>query len=146
MPSIIGGIGMKYKIIGGIIVGLLIIGLIMYIKIPHCSVIQSINASISVKEIPSRILLGMNTDKDSLKFGVVSPGTEVDRSINAQYARNAFVRVWPIGNIANWMIIEPSQFTLINKEIRQVMFTVNVPLDAMQGNYTGKVVFCFKDN
>ena len=134
----------KWMIIWLILI-LVAIGVMIYFKIPQCSVMQTINASVEVKAIPSRILLGMNADKDSLKFGVVSPGTEVVRSVNTQYVRNASVRVWPQGSFAEWMSIDQAEFSLASKENRQVMFHVNVPLDATSGNYTGKVVFCFKD-
>ncbi len=114
-------------------------------RMPKCTKMESINTSVEVKTIPERALIGLNADTDSLKFGAVSPGTTGRRSIKVQSDFAALVAVSVEGGISPWVIPSPSKFGLSAKEIHEVYFELNVPLDAPDGNYLGKVNFCFQE-
>ena len=53
-----------------------------------CSKVNSVDTSISVITT-NRVVIGLNTDTDSLKFGKVSAGASVKRSIEVNYKKNA---------------------------------------------------------
>lgn len=144
---------MKYfkinnKIFAGII--LVIIAIIIFVTSVNwssapsfCTSREIIDSSVTVRAISGRIYYGLNADRDALKFGAVSPGTEVRRSIFAQYSKDAQVTVRMLGNLAPWTIIEPRQFYLPAQAQHEVYFTLLVPGWAKDGNYTGKAEFCF---
>ena len=111
---------------------------------PNCTSTQSIDTSISVLEGPRRIV-GLNADTDSLKFGTTSPQTVARRSVYVSNEKNARVTVTTEGDFSTWMNITPQEFDLIANEDKEVKFTVRVPDYTENGNYSGKVSFCFKE-
>lgn len=121
------------------------LGLIWQVWSSKCDVLQIINASITVKDIGSRSMIGLNADKDALKFGVVSPYTISLRKVEVQNAKATKVTVVMAGDLASWTTIDPSEFTLPEKKMQEVSFSVNVPEHAPDGNYTGTAVFCFRE-
>ena len=110
-----------------------------------CDEIQTINASITVEDIGSRIMIGLNADRDSLKFGVVSPYTQAVRKVTLQREKDAAVTITMRGDLNRWTVISPSQFNVTAQEIKEIAFTVDVPENAPDGNYTGVAVFCIRD-
>ncbi len=114
-------------------------------RTPKCTKLESINTSVEVKTIPERALIGLNADTDSLKFGAVSPGTTGRRSIKAQSDFAVLAAVSIEGGISPWIDLSPSEFELDAKEIREVYFELKVPLDALDGSYSGIVNFCFRE-
>ena len=73
------------------------LGLMWYNWPDKCDVIQTINASITVKDIGSRAFIGLNTDRDALKFGSVSPFTLATRKVTVQHTENSRVFVKMVG-------------------------------------------------
>ena len=110
-----------------------------------CTSKEFVASSVTVKKISGKIYYGMNADTDSLKFGAVSPGTEVERSIFVEHTKDAQVSVSMLGDLASWVIVNPHQFRLPTPTKQRVIFTLLVPPWAKDGNYTGKVEFCFKE-
>ncbi len=110
----------------------------------QCSTIDAVNASISVQTGSLRYV-GLNADTDSLKFGKVSPGSVARRSIKVQYTQDALVKVLVNGTFASWFSVNPAEFYLPATQMREVTFDVTTPLTAIDGNYTAKVYFCFKN-
>jgi len=108
-----------------------------------CTTIDEAAASITVERrmLP---IVGLNADKDSLNFGVVSPTASVKRSINAQYSKRADVSVKAEGVFSDWVNIEPAEFSL-DGNVQKVTFTVDVPSNAAEGIYTGRMKFCFRE-
>ena len=128
-----------------IVIIIAMLGLMWYNWPDECDVLQTINASITVKDIGSRALIGLNADRDALKFGSVSPFTLATRKVIIQHPENARVFVVMAGQLQSWTTVTPSNFTVQKDEIKEVQFDVNVPEEALDGNYTGVVVFCFKE-
>ncbi len=107
-----------------------------------CSTEREVNLSLAVRTISGRALLGMNTDTDHLNFGAVSPGVSASRSVRIEHSRDAAVAVDVESEVAEWISITPSSFTLAAGEEKEVFFDAAVPLGAAPGNYTGKARFC----
>ena len=118
---------------------------VFVVRTSSCSSIEQINATIKVKIIPNRGMLGLNADTDSLKFGVVSPGITAQRKVVIEHKDEATVLVTMEGPLAVWTVINPAEFSLLPGEKREVLFDVNVPLNAFPGDYAGKAVFCIKE-
>ncbi len=109
-----------------------------------CTTTKSIDASLSIVAMERR-MVGFNTDTDSLRFGVVTSGSLVERSIIIQYDHDADVSLRPEGDLRPWMSMEPAAFFLPANATQQVNIGVNVPIGASPGNYTGVVHVCFRD-
>ena len=110
----------------------------------QCSTIDTIDSIITVKENELPIV-GLNTDTDSLKFGVVSPAASVKRTIKVAYTKTAAVNIQMEGDLQSWVSINPAEFDIEPGRIKTVEFIAAIPVDALNGNYTGKVIFCYKD-
>ncbi len=122
---------------------IIVMGIITLLNWPACHDRQLIDASITVHNIGSRAYLGLNTDTQNLSFGGASPGTEIIRSIILQNKDKAEVKVRMLGEISPWTKIDPNNFTISPDEQRSIFFTVSVPVNALNGDYTGKAEFCF---
>lgn len=110
----------------------------------ECTKIDNVDASITIKK-STQPIVGLNTDTDSLKFGTVSPKAVVERTMTVQYSNQAEALVMMEGDLAAWTEIDPSQFSLQPAEKKKITFSVSVPEEVMEGNFTGKAVFCFQE-
>jgi hypothetical protein len=110
-----------------------------------CSSVERIAASIKVRTPLNRLMLGFNTDKDALRFGIISPGMVATRKVTVQHPEPATVSIMMEGQLRPWAVISPSLFELSVGETQEVVFDVEVPLWTPVGNYTGEAVFCIKE-
>ena len=135
---------MSTKIVYGIFlfIALLLIFNLFY-QGPQCTFIQSIDSSIGVLEGPRRII-GLNGDRNSLKFGIGSPQAVARRSVYITNSEDAKVTVFMEGDFASWVEITPHEFDLKANENKEVKFAVHIPDYPENGDYTGKAIFCFK--
>ncbi len=119
----------------------------LYFKPPACDEASAVNTSLSV--VPAapqqRTLIGLNADTDSLAFGQVSPGAQIERSILVRHAQDAEVLVSVQAPFAEWAQITPEGFFLPAAAEQKVLFRVTVPEDAAAADYEGIVRFCFKN-
>lgn len=113
--------------------------------LPTCHYPEIIGASIKVKNIEDKNVIGLNADTDSLQFGVVSPGVTARRSIKVHHSVPANARVSMEGPLGAWTSISPSAFSLADNQSLEVFFTVFVPLSATEGDYIGNATFCFQE-
>lgn len=135
----------KILIIAGVIVVVVLLANLFFLSGSSCTTLEKIDATLTVKIIPERNMLGLNTDTDALKFGVVSPGIAAMRKVNVQHSRDASVRARMDGELGRWTSISLSEFELSAGETKEVAFEVNVPTYALPGNYSGTAVFCIKE-
>jgi hypothetical protein len=141
---------LKLKFILKIITVFLIIlniGLLIYwysYLYEECSSLSMVPASLKVEE-GSRKVVGFNTETDSLKFGTVSAGSSVQRSVKVQYSKEAKVKIFSRGNLSSWLAASPSGFSLSAGETEEVFFKVDVPADAAPGDYSAEVKVCFQE-
>ena len=119
-------------------------------SLSDCSNIDSVDASVTI-ETSSKNAIGINTDTDGLKFGKISPGGQVKRSIFVKYNTSSEVSVL-FQNVdsdslafSSWITIGPKNFNIFSNTSQQVFFTLDVPLNAKSGNYTSKIIFCFSE-
>jgi len=135
-----------YKFITFFLLGILLIFLFTTLYPPSpCDHMETVNASIKVKIIPGRGMLGLNTNTDHLNFGVVSPGIMATRYVRFQHSRNASVTVTMGRDLDVWTEIRPSSFNSTAGNITEVYFDVAVPPGAPVGEYFGKAFFCIKE-
>jgi hypothetical protein len=133
------------KILVGAIVVFIIAVVVFTASIDSpCSTVNAVDTSIRVVT-DNRAVIGFNTDTDSLKFGRLSSGASVKRSIEVNYKKKANVNVLINGDFAHWIKPTPYDFEIAPGKIEKVNFEVFVPENAQTGNYTGKVYFCFQD-
>lgn len=120
-------------------------GAYSYFSWPGCSLVHQIPASVEVRTVPGRALLGFNTDTDSLQFGAISPASDVTRSLTVQHVQDSQVRLTATGDIFFWLSISPQEFSLPAATSQQVFFTLSVPPNAAEGTYNGTVTLCFRE-
>ncbi|MEK6969265.1 MAG: hypothetical protein AABW48_02450 [Nanoarchaeota archaeon] len=122
----------------------LIVGKDLTSPLLQCSTIDTVDSIVTVKtaELP---IVGLNTDTDGLKFGVVSPTASVKRTIKVAYTKPAAVNIQMDGDLQPWVAINPAEFEIEPNQTITVEFIVSIPEEAADGNYTGKVLFCYKD-
>ena len=130
---------------GGLLIGIIALLLALQANWPEsCDERQSINASVTVKSGSSRALIGLNADTDMLRFGTVSPGTEVKKSFLAGSNFPALVTVSTTSRLQPWLTIEPSLVTLNQREQQEIFLSLRIPQEAAEGDYSGKIFLCFK--
>ncbi|MBI2666007.1 hypothetical protein HYX13_00180 [Candidatus Woesearchaeota archaeon] len=110
-----------------------------------CTAVETVNASLKVKIIPGRGMLGFNADTDYLNFGVVSPGISIERKVRFQHSKNASITVTMGRDLDVWTTIIPSSFKSTAGRETEVSFEVVVPPGAPEGEYYGKASFCIKE-
>lgn len=107
-----------------------------------CATIDYVNTSIEIEE-GERKHIGFNADTDALKFGKVSAGSIVKRSIDVMYNKPSTVLVSLDSDFSPWVKINPSSFNIVANESKRVFFEVTVPQTAEVGTYSGQVKFCY---
>jgi len=88
---------------------------------------------------------GMSTDKDHLAFGGTSLGNTIKRSMMVTHKTKATVDVRLAGEIAPFVKAEPVVFSIADGQEQQVDFYFSPSYGVAQGDYTGKVIYCFKE-
>ena len=113
--------------------------------LPECSQVRYIESSLEVRSTGGKSFIGLNTDQDALKFGGISAGGSVIRSVEVINTKKSQAAVFMEGELAGWVEITPNKLELEENEPQSVFFKVSVPEYAFDGNYTGRVKFCFKE-
>jgi len=132
------------KVLSGAIVVFIIFMIYLAINSRSpCSVVNSVDTSIQILDAGK--VIGFNTETDSLKFGKVSPGSTVKRSIEVNYKNSAVVKIFMEGSFTSWVTAIPNDFPVEANELKKISFEANIPEDAEPGNYDGKIYFCFSD-
>lgn len=109
-----------------------------------CSGKKTVRMSLLVEQA-DRLIVGMNTDTDHLNFGKASPGGMIKRSMVVSYSQPAKVTILLDGDFSSWIAVSQNNFNLLPEEKQEVSFEVVIPEDAFPGNYSGGVIYCFKD-
>nr|AQS31584.1 hypothetical protein [uncultured archaeon] len=145
--NILGFINHKRKsIIKTIVIFLIILvifNLLLLIFKDTCTEINSVETFLEVKNDLKQVV-GINADIDGLKFGKISASSGVRRSITVNSVFDAEVDVFIDAPFASWVTIEPTIFAIKKNQTMEVSFDVLVPDNSPNGNYSGKVYFCFK--
>lgn len=137
--------GKNILITAGVIVTVMLLIDLFFLSFYSCTKIEKVEATLTVKIIPGKSMLGLNADTDALKFGVISPGIAAMRRLNVQHSEAASVQVRMQGELASWTSISPAYFNLSAGETKEVALEVGVPRYALPGNYTGIAVICIQE-
>jgi len=97
---------------------------------------QSLSYEYKVKNHTS-----FNLDTDSLHFGGGVPSEILQRGLNITSPKDAFVVITWAGD--GFLQLSDNNFYLNADEVKAMRFTLTIPEDAKQGNYTGKILFSF---
>lgn len=107
-------------------------------------VVQEVH-EISANVLVQREVFGFNSDTDAIHFGSLKAGTQSARFIKVSSKVPSWVTIQVKGDLAPWIWVSNQSFILKDQETRKITFKVNVPDSAKEGNYTGKVLFIFKE-
>ena len=112
---------------------------------PGCDTVKTILTSVKVKPSEGRNYVGFDLNKQNLTFGTLSPGAMAERTASSEYSKNATAYVWAEGDFPSWIIISPKKFETTPDAPQEVIFTALIPLTAREGEYGGRIVFCYQD-
>ena len=101
--------------------------------------------SVQVKPSEGRNYIGLDINKQNLTFGTLLPGAMSKKTVSVEYTKDATTYVWAEGNFSSWVIISPKKFEIVSGQKKEVTFTLLVPITAKEGEYNGKIVFCYQD-
>lgn len=129
-----------------LILAAVIINLFFAAKVEEgCDTVETLLASVKVKSAGDLKYVGFDLNNQNLTFGTLSPGGSSTRAVTTHYSKEAITYVWTEGNISSWVIISPKKFEIMPNTSQDVSFTLLAPVTAKEGDYKGKVVFCYQD-
>jgi len=111
-----------------------------------CDTVETVLTFVNVKHSEGQSYIGFDLNKQNLTFGTLLPGAMSKKTVSAEYTKNATVYVWAEGNTSSWTIISPKNFEISLGSKQEVKFTLLVPSTAKDGEYNGKIVFCYQDH
>lgn len=124
----------------------IIVTLIFTVKTEKsCDTVETVLTSVQVKPSDGRNYMGFDINKQNLTFGVLSPGAMATKTVSAQYTNPATLYVWAEGDFPSWIIISPKTLEIEPQQKKEVKFTLLVPITAKEGEYSGKIIFCYQD-
>jgi len=88
--------------------------------------------------VTNESLLGFNTGTDKLYFGTLARTGSSERKATAITAFDARVAIEVRGKVAQWISVSQNNFLVEPNVPQDIIFRINIPEDAMPGNYTGK--------
>lgn len=129
-----------------LVLAALIITLLFTAKVKKgCDTVETLFTSVTVKSAGDLKYVGFDLNKQNLTFGTLSPGGSSARTVTTQYSKPAITYVWAEGNISSWVIISPKKFEIMPNTSQEVSFALLAPITAKEGEYNGKIVFCYQD-
>ncbi len=134
-----------YFVISVVLAAVIIILIITAKTDDICDTVKTIATSVNIKPSEDRKYVGFDLNKQNLTFGTLSPGSMARRTVSSEYTKDATVYVWAEGDFPSWIIISPKKFKTAPDLPQEVVFTVLAPITAKEGEYEGKVVFCYQD-
>ena len=84
---------------------------------------------------------GVNLDSDAIHFGIVMPGTITKRTLRVATSKNANIDI-NLNNLDNIMA-DKDYFFLEANQSENVVLSLFVPLNAVKGNHSGKLVVMY---
>lgn len=91
-------------------------------------------------KVENKVGINVDVEKASINLGIVPLGGSVQRDIVINNGNDSLkVNVAVTGSIAKFVNIE-KEFYLKEKEIKRLPLVAYVPHDAIEGNYTGKII------
>ncbi|MEK6939399.1 MAG: hypothetical protein AABX31_01605 [Nanoarchaeota archaeon] len=110
-----------------------------------CDTVKTVLTSVNIKPSEGRNYMGFDLNKHNLTFGTLSPGGTARRTASSEYTKDAITHVWAEGDFSSWIIISPKTFEIKPGQKQEVVFTLLIPATAKEGEYGGRIVFCYQD-
>ena len=110
-----------------------------------CDTVKTLLTSVKVKYSDEHRYVGFDLNKQNLTFGTLSPGAVSNRAVSAEYNKNATLYVWAEGNFSSWITISPNTVEIEPGQKKEIKFASQIPTIAKEGEYNGKIVFCYQD-
>jgi hypothetical protein len=83
--------------------------------------------------------IGLNADKDVLRFGKNHPGGEAVRYFSITSPEDTIVKIRTSGSISDIIYYSENDFVLYANQTKKITVTLVVPQDITLGEYMGKV-------
>ena len=135
-----------YLVISVVLAAVIVILILTAKTADICDTVKTIATSVNIKPSDGRRYMGFDLNKQNLTFGTLSPGSMAKRTVSSEYTKNATAYVWAEGDFPSWIIISPKKFKTTPDIPQEVVFTVLAPITAKEGEYDGRIVFCYQDN
>lgn len=129
-----------------LILAVLIINFFFAAKVKEsCDTSETLFTSVNIKSAGDLKYVGFDLNKQNLTFGTLSPGSSSTKVVTMEYSKQAITYVWAEGDLSSWVIISPKKFEIMPNTSQDVSFTILAPITAKEGEYNGKIVFCYRD-
>ncbi len=132
--------GGKKRSWGKIITWVIVLLVLMFLAV------QYINAARyeALVQVIAEDKIGVNPTGERLDFGDLPRDKDAVRTVSLEnaspYKAKSYILVWKRGEIADFMRVEPNNFTLEPGQNTKLEFTVHVPNSAEFRYYKGKVI------
>ena len=90
-------------------------------------------------EVVGYNVIGLNGDKDALRYGRITAGNRGIRYLNISSNEKAIVSIYVSGEMADFISVENNSFVIEHNPGILVPINLNVPTGTPPGNYSGKV-------
>jgi len=90
-------------------------------------------------EVVSYNIMGLNTDKDAVKFGKITAGNSGTRFLNISTKEKAVVSIYVSGEMADYISVERNNFVIEQSSSQLVPITLQIPKETPPGKYTGEI-------
>jgi len=120
----------------------ILIGMISYtlytVNNYHDKVITYTILNTSVEVVKYNVM-GLNGDKDAVKFGKITAGNQGTRFLNISTNEKAIVSIYVTGEMANFISVQKNNFTMEQGTSELIPINLDVSKNATPGNYSGKI-------
>lgn len=121
----------------GIMIG--VISYTLYSVNTYNNKIISYNVLDSYVEVVNYNVLGLNGDKDAVRFGRITAGNRGVRFINISSKEKAIVSIYVAGEMANFISVEKNNFEMEKGTSLLIPINLDIPSNTSSGNYSGKI-------
>ncbi len=88
-------------------------------------------------------IIGLDADTDALHFGTIAPGGSSERLMTVTPARDARLVITFAGDAAPYLSVDKNDIRVVEGEPIELNFTVTLPGNMSDGNYTGEAKLYF---
>lgn len=90
-------------------------------------------------EVVNYNIMGLNGDKDAVRFGKITAGNRGVRYLNISTKEKAIVSIYVSGDMAKFISVDKNNFLVEENFNQLVPIKLKIPSDTPSGNYTGEI-------
>jgi len=130
--------------------GVLLLFLIIVLCISATKLFYESYSITEIRKLPVRVLVrnvvGLGLEEGVVFFGAVPPGGTSNRQIIIVNYKNESLKVSMKfnGKTSHWIHADEKNFILDGGEKRDISFSICIPENTKQGEYTGEIIVVFK--